>query len=93
VAPDQFAAILACIAEGVTVQDASGRLVYANDAAARLSGFESGEELVAGSPSDTLRRFKLLDQDGLEVKRKKRFNITGVKGVPADMTAHRVSPR
>jgi PAS domain S-box-containing protein len=64
VAPDQFAAILACIAEGVTVQDASGRLVYANDAAARLSGFESGEELVAGSPADTLRRFKLLDQDG-----------------------------
>ena len=64
VAPDQFAAILACIAEGVTVQDASGRVVYANDAAARLSGFESGEELVAGSPADTLRRFKLLDQDG-----------------------------
>jgi PAS domain S-box-containing protein len=64
VAPDQFAAILACIAEGITVQDHSGRVVYANDAAARLSGFESGEALVTGTAAEALSRFELLDQDG-----------------------------
>jgi signal transduction histidine kinase len=38
---DQLAAILAGVAEGITVQDAAGHLVYANDAAARLCGFSS----------------------------------------------------
>jgi len=38
---DQLAAILSGIGEGVTVQDTNGALVFANDVAARLSGFDS----------------------------------------------------
>jgi PAS domain-containing protein len=37
-------------AEGVTVQDRSGQLVYANDEAARLVGFQTGAELLETPP-------------------------------------------
>ncbi|GAC1320294.1 MAG: hypothetical protein NVSMB2_16120 [Chloroflexota bacterium] len=64
VAPNQFAAILACIAEGVTVEDSAGRLVYANDVAARLSGIDSGAAMMSAPLADTLGRFVLLDEHG-----------------------------
>src|SRR5438105_7165688 len=47
---DQLVAILGGIAEGVTVQDLDGRLIYANDIAAHLSGFDSAEEFLKGIP-------------------------------------------
>jgi PAS domain S-box-containing protein len=43
----QLAAALANLAEAVTVQDARGRLVYANQAAADLLGYASPAEVVA----------------------------------------------
>lgn len=61
---DQLAAILGGVAEGVTVQDAQGKLVYANDVAARLCGFESGEALLGATGEEVLRRFSLFDEDG-----------------------------
>jgi GAF domain-containing protein len=43
---DQLSAIFSTIAEGITVQGINGRLVYANDAAARLSGFATAREML-----------------------------------------------
>ena len=60
---DQLAAILGGIGEGVTVQDATGRLVYANTVAARMSGYASVEELMADFPN-TAVRFEILDEAG-----------------------------
>jgi PAS domain S-box-containing protein len=61
---DQLAAILGGIAEGVAVQDAAGQWVYANDAAARLSGYPTGEAMLAASVDSTVSQFSLLDEDG-----------------------------
>lgn len=65
-APLSFAselrAILDAVPDGVTVQDASGRIVYANDAAARLSGFPSARSFLAASGPELLARFELLDE-------------------------------
>jgi PAS domain S-box-containing protein len=61
---DQLAAILAGVAEGITVQDASGRLVFANELAARLCGFASAEEFVAVPPAEILHRFQIFDESG-----------------------------
>jgi PAS domain S-box-containing protein len=61
---DQLAAILAGVAEGITVQDAQGQLVYANDAAARLCGFASVVELLAVPPREILSRFQIFDESG-----------------------------
>ncbi|HET6315223.1 MAG TPA: ATP-binding protein, partial [Chloroflexota bacterium] len=62
---DQLVAILGGIAEGITVQDASGRLVYANDVAAQMTGFTSASELLATPPEQLLDRFALFDEAGM----------------------------
>jgi PAS domain S-box-containing protein len=59
---DQLAAILSGIAEGVTVQDKQGRLVYANDIAAHLSGFASAADLLNAPMSEIFARYALFDE-------------------------------
>lgn len=61
---DELAEILASVSEGISVQKASGQLLYANDAAARLSGFATGAEMVAAPNDQILARFELLDDEG-----------------------------
>lgn len=66
-AKEQFEAILHNAADGITVQDASGSIVYVNDVAATLSGFPSAEAML-NAPPDTLRqaiqRFVMKDEGG-----------------------------
>jgi signal transduction histidine kinase len=50
--------------EGVTVQDRSGRLLYVNDAAARMSGFEDARAMLSTPPDEIVARFELLDEHG-----------------------------
>jgi serine phosphatase RsbU (regulator of sigma subunit) len=50
--------------EGVTVQDRSGQLVYANDEAARLVGGVSGAELMRTPSNGLLSRLELIDTSG-----------------------------
>ncbi|MFL5756337.1 MAG: PAS domain S-box protein, partial [Chloroflexota bacterium] len=58
------ASVLRAVAEAITVQDTSGRLVYANDAAARMLGFETPEALLAAPIADVVDRFELFDENG-----------------------------
>ena len=62
-APDQLEQILRDVADGITVQTADGRLLYANDAAARLIGFDSGAQLLATPLLEVMQRFEILDED------------------------------
>ena len=64
-APDisQLAAVLGDIAEGVTVQDAAGRLIYANGAAARMAGYASPEAMTRDA-DHVVEQFELLDESG-----------------------------
>jgi len=57
--------ILEGVADGITVQDRSGRLVFANSAAARLCGLDSVGELLNTPPATLFRRFETLDERGL----------------------------
>ncbi len=50
--------------DGITVQDASGRLTFVNRAAARLMGFASPEEAMAEPIERVMDRFDLLDERG-----------------------------
>ena len=56
--------ITSASADGITIQDVAGKLIYANDAAARMSGFSSGERMKRASPDEILERFELLDEEG-----------------------------
>src|SRR4051794_21684494 len=64
---ERFQRILEVLGEAVTVQDASGRMVYANTAAARLVGCETAEELLAPPAEELVERFDMFDADGRPV--------------------------
>ena len=51
-------------ADGITIQDAEGRLVYANLAAARLSGYRSVDEFLAADPRERLAHWVMLTEEG-----------------------------
>ncbi|HZC15065.1 MAG TPA: SpoIIE family protein phosphatase, partial [Thermoleophilaceae bacterium] len=61
---DQLEAMLRGVADAVTAQAPDGRLLFANDAAVRMLGFDSSEALLAASPSDILSRFEAFDEAG-----------------------------
>lgn len=50
--------------EAVTIQDQSGRLIYANDRAAELVGMQSGEEMVDRRSGSILSQYELIDLSG-----------------------------
>ncbi len=60
---DQLDVIFRNVAEAITVQGADGRLLYANDAAARLVGFDSAEALIAAPVADIMSRFEVMRED------------------------------
>lgn len=60
----RFEEILRAVADGVTVQDRSGRLVYANEAAAGIIGFPSPEALLEATSEEILARFEIFDESG-----------------------------
>jgi PAS domain S-box-containing protein len=64
---DQLDLILRSISEGVTVQAPGGQLVFANETAARLSGFDSTEEMLAAPLSAFAERFEMLTEEGLPI--------------------------
>lgn len=59
-----LATILSGIADGITVQDRTGRLVYANEAAARAIGYASPRELLHAPRDAMLAQFTLIDEHG-----------------------------
>jgi PAS domain S-box-containing protein len=53
--------------EAVTVQHQSGQLIYANDEAAALVGFASGEEMLSAPPTEVLAKFEMIDRSGQQL--------------------------
>src|SRR5206468_2971772 len=61
---DQLEIILSGVADGITAQDTSGRLIYANQSAQRTLGFRSTEDMRAQPPGEELKQFDILDEEG-----------------------------
>ena len=61
---DELDAILRGVADGVTVQDETGRFVYANAAAADLAGFPSPETFLGTTADEVSARLAVLDAEG-----------------------------
>ncbi len=60
--------ILGSLAEAVTVQDTRGRMVYANESAARLLGLPDVPTVLTSDPADLAARFEIRHADGKEVR-------------------------
>lgn len=60
-------AILANLAEAITVVDEGGQMVFANQAAADLLGARTPQELTSAPPGSIMPRFLVLDEQGQEL--------------------------
>ncbi|TMD60064.1 MAG: PAS domain S-box protein [Chloroflexi bacterium] len=63
---DQLDVILRGIADGITVQDVNGSVIYANDVAAHMSGFPSAEAMLNMPPATLMQavsRFVMKDEE------------------------------
>ena len=56
--------VLGALHEGVLVVDAAGRRVYANEEAARLTGYPSVDALLGAPPEEAASRFEMRDRSG-----------------------------
>jgi PAS domain S-box-containing protein len=56
--------LLDAVADGITIQDPTGKLVYANPAAARATGFATPAEMIETPPSEIMKRFQVFDEGG-----------------------------
>ena len=61
---EQLATILRTVEEGITVSDAEGRILFANDASARQFGKESVDHLLAAPVDEWIDEFELFDANG-----------------------------
>jgi PAS domain S-box-containing protein len=59
---DQLQVILEGVADGIAIQDPTGELVYANDAAARLIGFPNAKILLETPVAEVWRPFEVFDE-------------------------------
>jgi signal transduction histidine kinase len=82
----QLAAILRSITDGITVQDATGALIYANDAAARIVGYASAAEFLATPIEQMLTRFDVYREDGTPLALADLPGRKALGGVEAELT-------
>jgi PAS domain S-box-containing protein len=61
---DEIEVILGGVGDGITVQDRTGRLQYANDPAALICGYPSAAALLAAPLAEVVGRFELMDEHG-----------------------------
>jgi PAS domain S-box-containing protein len=61
---DQLEAILSGVADAVTAQAPDGRLLFANQAAVDLLGYESRDALLSAPVTEIMDRFEILDEQG-----------------------------
>jgi len=64
----QLSAALDGLAEAVTIQHTEGALVYANDAAARMLGFASAQELLSTPVQRVIAGFESFHEDGTPLR-------------------------
>ena len=60
--------VLQAVSDGVTVQDRTGAIVYANQAAARMHGFPDAATMLATPSAEISARFELRDEDGAVIE-------------------------
>lgn len=61
---DQLATILDSVSDGIMVQDANGKLLYVNDAGARLSGLPSAQAMLSMPVDEIVSHYSLVDEGG-----------------------------
>jgi PAS domain S-box-containing protein len=85
--------VLGAVADGITVQDAEGRLIYANGPAAELAGFASESDLLRASPQQLTQRFELFGPDGQPFRTSELPGRSVLQGEPSSERLIRLRDR
>ena len=85
--------ILDAVADGITVQDKTGTLVYANQMAAHLMGYDTPQAVLSASLDEQLAQFDVMDEQGLPFPLERfpgRLALQGQESVPITLrTRHK----
>jgi len=63
-ANEKLGTVVNGVADGITMQDLQGRLVYANDVAARILGYPNGASLLGAAAGEIVARYEFMHADG-----------------------------
>jgi PAS domain S-box-containing protein len=77
--------ILESVGDSITVQDQSDKIVFANSAAARSSGFDTSTALMSTPVDDIVAKFELFDEQGARLDASKlpgRLALDGLEPEP-----------
>jgi phosphoserine phosphatase RsbU/P len=78
---DQLEAILSSVPAGIMVLDQRGRIVFANEIAARMSGYRSTQELQDAPPDAVLRGAEIFDEHGRPMPGDDLPSVKALRGV------------
>ena len=87
---DLLNTILQSIDDGITAQESSGRLLYANSAAARMFGFATIDELLGISADKLAQRYEVFDEEGNLIPYDRRPSKEGLNGKESPPTLVRI---
>ena len=73
--------VLNAINNGITVQDPTGKVVFANDAAARILGVASGDKVVEAGGRAILGKFDFYDKDDNQLSPEALPGRRALKGI------------
>lgn len=62
-----LAKILDGVADGIAAHDASGQLLFINDAGARMCGYDCPTTAIGAAPGDFFERVEVVDPDGVSL--------------------------
>jgi two-component system sensor histidine kinase BarA len=79
----EIAVILDGIADGITAQNENGKVVYANDAAARIVGFPNAIEFMNSSIDQVFPKFAMFDEDGAPLPVERLPGRLALMGLPS----------
>ena len=86
---EQLELVLQAVADAITVQDRSGRVVYANAAAAAMLGYPDPASLIAAPPGEVIGGFEVLRADGSPLPRTELPGSRALEGrVAGPRTVH-----
>ena len=86
---EQQAIILQGVADGILAQDPKGRVIYANEAAARLFGYPSPQAILEVAAAKVLQNFQVVDETGEPISGDQLPGQRALRGEPPKVTTVR----
>lgn len=77
---DQLDIILQGVADGIIVYAADSKILYANDAAAKMSGYSSVQQMLRTQQQAILSKYELIDEQGLPFPRSQLTHLRILAG-------------